>query len=127
MQFALTLILWLSGGFGLLWLGSAILYPVWFDRYLRLNALTKSSWYSERWWSFPVGLLVAFSIGRVFYCAADAMLFIIPEAWGGVTEDGNWVAVKDVLQVAMAIFGTITLAPALEKAAARNASAQAEK
>ena len=119
MSLVATIVIWVFGAFGLFWIGSAIFAPRWFIRNLSITRIYKkeSNFDGDSWWSFPTGLLVVIAIGRVVYCAAYAVTFVIPLDWGGKGEDGDWVSTRFYVQVVMAIIGALLLGNSLEKSA----------
>lgn len=119
-QIITSIIIWLFGAFGIVWITSAISPPSWFVRNVSFDRLYKSSndnWSGDRWWSYPCGIFILISVGRVVYCAAYAVTFVIPNDWGSIGEDGDFTSARFYFQVVIACFGSITLSGWLERRA----------
>ncbi|AIT81246.1 hypothetical protein [Novosphingobium pentaromativorans] len=122
-QFGLAILGWVFGAFGGIWIVSAIVSPIWFANTLSFARITNGrrrlhyAHSIERWWHYPVGLLMLCAIGRVLYCATYAITFIIPPNLGVADDAGDWASARFSIQLLITVLLTVTLAPCLENRA----------
>ncbi|MEM7665133.1 MAG: hypothetical protein AAF250_04705 [Pseudomonadota bacterium] len=62
---------------------------------------------------FRIGVTLI-GLGLLFYNAAEALVMIVPEDWGGLNEDGEWEYTRYGLQATFAGFASLVVLSSVE-------------
>jgi hypothetical protein len=104
----------LTALYGVLYVALGIGHPRAFLDHVAIGRLMEPH-RKERWWFWPVALLVACCVGVLVWSALYAVIAAVPYSWGSHDEDGEWTSSRFYLRSTGTIFGTIALMGGIER------------
>ena len=114
LMFAFNLPLWVAGVYGF---ALPIIAALWPSRYRKLADFV---WNSHDAIMMPLGIVTLFfPLARVIYCASYAITFIIPPSLNVLDDDGDKTSLRFVVQLSLAIVGSVLAVGALDSLTAR--------